>query len=277
MRWIDTISEAAFVAMDLHARGYPGFCWRFINRYLEASADYDAVGLLRYYFIYRALVRAKVEALRVHHGSKADSDDSQAFEPALHYIDLADHWASRHRPGLIVMHGLSGSGKSTVATRLAETLGAIHLRSDVIRKQLFDLEPEASSGSGLDDGIYAADATALTYDRMEQITTTLLAAEYRVILDATFLLEAQRRRMLELAASCTRIVVVCDAPVDVLRSRIEERENDPSEANLQVLEQQLDRHEAISAQEAKLSTVVKVGADGIDSTQIDIIRNLLGS
>jgi len=59
LRWIDTISEAAFVAMDLQARGYPGYCWRFINHYLEISADYEGARLLRYYFIYRALVRAK--------------------------------------------------------------------------------------------------------------------------------------------------------------------------------------------------------------------------
>ncbi|MCP4765216.1 MAG: AAA family ATPase [Gammaproteobacteria bacterium] len=277
LRWIDTISEAAFVAMDLQARGYPAYCWRFINRYLEISADYEAVKLLRYYFIYRALVRAKVEALQVEHGQAASANVEVAFKPALDYIELADQWASRHRGALIVMHGLSGSGKSTVAAQLVEALGAIQIRSDVMRKQLFDIDRDASSGSGLDDGIYRSDATALTYRKLEQVAATIIAADYCVIVDATFLREAQRRQMLELesATPCARIVVVCDAPEAVLRKRIEERENDPSEANLQVLEQQIRQHEPISAEEEELASVVKIGANGIDSSQVDRIRALL--
>jgi len=195
LRWIDTISEAAFVAMDLHARGYPAYCWRFINRYLEISADYEAVKLLRYYFIYRALVRAKVEALQVEHRQAASANVEAAYKPALDYIELADRWANRHRAGLIVMHGLSGSGKSTVAAQLVEALGAIQIRSDVMRKQLFGIDLDASSGSGLDDGIYHGDATALTYRKLEQVAATIIAADYCVIVDATFLREAQRKQM----------------------------------------------------------------------------------
>jgi len=279
LRWIDTISEAAFVAMDLHARGYPGYCWRFINRYLEISADYEAVKLLRYYFIYRALVRAKVEALRVDHSLAVSANALDAFRPALEYLELADQWASRHRAGMIVMHGLSGSGKSTVAAQLVEALGAIQIRSDVIRKQLFHVAADASSGSDLDAGIYRSDATTLTYRKLEEIAATIVAADYCVIVDATFLKEAQRRQMLELesAAPFARIIVDCDAPEAVLRKRISDRENDPSEANLQVLEQQIRNHEPISAAEARLATIVKVGANGIDSNQIDRIRALLAS
>jgi predicted kinase len=279
LRWIDTINEAAFVAMDLHARGYPAYCWRFISRYLEISADYGAVKLLRYYFVYRALVRAKVEALRVGQSRAASANALAAFKPALDYIELADQWANRHRAGLIVMHGLSGSGKSTVATQLVEALGAIHIRSDVVRKQLFDIAIGASSGSDLDAGIYRSDATALTYRKLAKIATTIIAADYYVIVDATFLTQAQRRQILEVeaAAPYARIIVVCDAPEAVLRKRIEERENDPSEANLQVLEQQISNHEPISTTEAKLASVIKVGADGIDSSHIENIRALLRS
>jgi len=277
LRWIDTISEAAFVAMDLHARGYPAYCWRFISRYLEISADYGAVKLLRYYFIYRALVRAKVEALRVGHSQGTSANALAAFKPALDYIELAAQWADRHRAGMIVMHGLSGSGKSTVAAQLVEALGAIQIRSDVVRKQLFDIAANASSGSDLDAGIYHSDASALTYRKLEEIATTIIAADYCVIVDATFLKEAQRRQMLELesAAPHARIIVDCDAPEAVLRKRIEERENDPSEANLQVLEQQISNREPVSTAEAKLASIVRVGADGIDSDQVDNIRALL--
>jgi predicted kinase len=277
LRWIDTISEAAFVAMDLHARGYPAYCWRFITRYLEISADYEAVKLLRYYFIYRALVRAKVEALQVDPARLDSSNAPAAFKAAFEYLELADQWASRHRAGMIVMHGLSGSGKSTVAAQLVEALGAIQIRSDVIRKQLFDIAADASSGSDLDAGIYRSDASAMTYRKLEEIAATIISAGYCVIVDATFLKGSQRRQMLEMegAAPYVRIIIDCDAPEAVLRKRISERENDPSEANLQVLEQQIRNREPISAEEAKLATVVKVCADGIDSSQIDSMRALL--
>ncbi len=127
LRWIDTMSEVAFVAMDLQARGYPEYCWRFINHYLETSADYAAVKLLRYYFIYRALVRAKVEALRVEQQDRDSKTFPSRLKPAFDYIELARLWADSHGAGMIAMHGLSGSGKSTLAAQLVEALGAIQI------------------------------------------------------------------------------------------------------------------------------------------------------
>ena len=150
LRWIDTISETAFVAMDLQARGYTEYSWRFLNLYLQRSGDYDAVALLRYYFIYRALVRAKVEALRAVQEHAAAPTQ---FEAAFDYIELANHWAHRHRAGLILMHGLSGSGKSTVAAQLVEKLGAIQLRSDIERKRIYGYDAMESSESELDQDL----------------------------------------------------------------------------------------------------------------------------
>lgn len=277
LRWIDTISEAAFVAMDLQARGYPGYCWRFINHYLEISADYIGVRLLRYYFIYRALVRAKVEALRI------DQQDSDAktyqarLKPAIDYIELANSWANSHRAGMIVMHGLSGSGKSTIAAQLTEALGAIQIRSDVIRKQLFDLVPAAQTDSALDQGIYTADATEATYRSMQQIAQTIIDAEFTVILDATFLQQSRRRQMLETQTGTAyqRIIINCEAPAAELRRRIIERAGDPSEANLEVLEQQLLNRQAIDAGDATLAEVINIDGDGISAQQIQHIRILL--
>ena len=274
LRWIDTISEAAFVAMDLQARGYPGYGWRFINRYLEGSADYDGIRLLRYYIVYRALVRAKVEALQV---ATSQTRSAAAFSSAFSYLDLADSWAARRRAGIIIMHGLSGSGKSTVAAQLVEALGAIRLRSDVIRKQLFDLRPDTDSGSATDQGIYSADSTEKTYQRLEQLTAMITAAHFCVIVDATFLQVARRRHFLQLQTGldCARIIVNCEAPEETLRNRISERKNDPSEANLEVLEQQIRSRQAISAEEQKMTDIVNVGADGLGGEQIDQIRQLL--
>ena len=274
LRWIDTISEAAFVAMDLQASGYPGLCWRFLSRYLENSADYDAVDLLRYYVIYRALVRAKVEALRAGPTTTVGKTD---FSAAFAYLDLAQQWASAQNAGMILMHGLSGSGKSTVATQLVEALGAIQLRSDVIRKQLFELAADADSDSAVNQGIYSEDATTLTYRRLRQIAQKITTAGFCVIVDASFLLQAQRRILLELASTsgCPCVVVECDAPLDELRKRISERRNDPSEADLQVLEQQIQKHQPARATEDGISGIVTLDAGGPGEGDIDRIRAML--
>ena len=278
LRWIDTISEVAFVAMDLHARGYSGYCWRFLNRYFESSGDYAGLALLRYYFVYRALVRAKVEALRVGQENLGDSYPEH-IAPAIDYIDLASGWASSHRAGLIIMHGLSGSGKSTVAVQLVEALGAIQVRSDVERKRLFELAARDDSGSALGQGIYTAAATTATYNRLGEIAAMAMDADFTVIVDATLLQESQRLPLLELESvhPCNRIIIDCEAPAEELRRRIIERENDPSEANLEVLEQQLMTRQPISQRERDIATVVSVGSSGLDSAKIDEIRDLLTS
>jgi hypothetical protein len=277
LRWIDTISEVAFVAMDLQARGYAEYCWRFINHYLAISADYAAIRLLRYYFIYRALVRAKVEALRI---QQQDSDGKTCpshLKPVLDYIELARLWADKHRAGMIIMHGLSGSGKSTIAAKLVEALGAIQVRSDVIRKHLFDLDATAQTDSALDQGIYSEDATELTYRRLQDIAQTIIDADFTVILDATFLRQSHRLQMLETQTgiACKRIIINCEAPVEELRKRIIAREDDPSEANLEVLEQQLLTSQPIDAEDKALARVVNIGIDTISPQQIQLIRELL--
>jgi aminoglycoside phosphotransferase family enzyme/predicted kinase len=279
LRWIDTISEVAFVAMDLNARGFPGYCWRFLNRYLENSADYAGIKLLRYYFIYRALVRAKVEALRVDQEA-CDTETYQAhIKPALDYIELAGRWSSSHRAGLIIMHGLSGSGKSTIAAHLVEKLGAIQIRSDVIRKGLFDLKANEQSGSTLSQGIYTNDATDLTYRRMKEIAAAIIDADFTVIVDATFLLESQRRALLELETDplCSKVIIHCEVPTAELRKRIVERENDPSEANLAVLEQQLRSQQPFSEAEKKLARIVTTNSSGISTVQVQQIRKILAN
>jgi len=279
LRWIDTVSEVAFVAMDLNARGYPDYAWRFLNKYLEVSGDYDAIRLLRYYFVYRALVRAKVEALRVEQEAFDNSSYQTHIQPAIDYIELAGSWSTSHRAGLIIMHGLSGSGKSTIAAQLVEALGAIQVRSDVIRKRLFDLDAQESSGSALAEGIYTGDATERTYNQMRDIATTIIDADFTVIVDATFLLESQRKILLEMEVgpSCKKIIIDCDVPKAELRKRIVERENDPSEANLEVLERQLLIQQPISETEASLARIVTVGSSGISDNKLREIKESLAN
>jgi predicted kinase len=162
---------------------------------------------------------------------------------------------------------------------LVEALGAIQIRSDVVRKQLFDLAATAQTDSALEQGIYTAEATDSTYRRMQQIAQTIIDANFTVILDATFLQQSRRRQMLETqtGTACKKIIINCEAPAAELRKRIIEREDDPSEANLEVLEQQLLSRQPIDADDAALAEIIDIGIDGINAEQIQHIRTLLTS
>jgi predicted kinase len=112
---------------------------------------------------------------------------------------------------------------------------------------------------------------------MQQIAQTIIDADFTVILDATFLQQSHRRQMLETQTStaCKRIIINCEAPDAELRQRIIEREDDPSEANLQVLEQQLLSRQLINTDDAALATVINIGSDGLSEEKIVQIRALL--
>ncbi len=277
LRWIDVVSEAAFVAMDLQARGFSGYCWRFLDRYFVASGDYAGIDLLRYYFVYRALVRAKVAALRAAAPGQAAASDCQSFDQARHYIELADAWTRAERPGMILMHGLSGSGKSTVAAQLVESLGAFRLRSDVERKRLHGLGAQDNSDSAIEGGIYGPEASEKTYRRLAEIADGILAAGHRVIVDAAFLHRDERRRLLDCAAArgvpCT--ILPCHAPRQELERRLENRRGDASEADVAVLRHQLHNHDPIDDTELGSARLIKLGATELSAHDIEQIETSL--
>jgi aminoglycoside phosphotransferase family enzyme/predicted kinase len=280
LRWIDTISEVAFVAMDLQARDYPGFAWQFINRYLQSSGDYAGIAILRYYFVYRALVRAKVEALGVTQETPGSNHDKQNYQGVVRYLDLAHYWSSNHRPAIIIMHGLSGSGKSTLAGHMVESLGAVQIRSDVERKRLFDLSPEDHSGSSIEQGIYTQDATKRTYDRMAELTKIVVLAGFTTIVDASFLKNSDRDQFKRLAQACYApyIVISCEAPEGVLRERIRHRsetQQDPSEADLTVLQHQLQSQEPLTSDEQTHINTLTCSHPALSSEQLRTLERMI--
>ncbi len=164
LRWIDVMSEIAFTTMDLADRGRPDLAHRFVNAYLESTGDYAGLAVFPFYLVYRAMVRAKIACLRL--GQLEPGDERTALVAEYRgYVDLATHYARAPHPAFVVTHGLSGSGKTTLTQGLLEWIGAIRIRTDVERKRLHGLDARARSGSGLDEGLYAADATERTYRR----------------------------------------------------------------------------------------------------------------
>jgi len=254
LRWIDVMNEAAFLFMDLADRGLPAAAWRFLNGYLERTGDYAGLRVLRFYVVYRAIVRAKVACIR---GAQPGLDEAARVAIAREYgeyLGLAERFARTGEPAIVLMHGLSGSGKSTIAQAMAARIGAVRVRSDVERKRLHGLEPGVRTGSGQDAGIYSGAASRATYDRLEAVAGDVIASGFPVIIDAAFLRLEDRARFRGLAESLgvPFWIVDCAAPEVVLRERILQREAqgaDPSEAGIGVLEMQIATQEPLDAEE----------------------------
>jgi hypothetical protein len=252
LRWIDIQSEIAFCYMDLVERGHADWAWLFINRWLEQTGDYAGLALLRFYAVYRAMVRVKVNVLRAE--QLAGAARVAALAAARSVLDLATALTQPRIARLDITHGLSGSGKTTATTRLMQTPGAIRLRSDVERKRLAGLDALAKSGSGVGRALYGEDATRRTYRHLAALASGLLDAGWPVVVDATFTLRWQRDLLRETARSRRISFRILDfaAPLATLEARIVGRARagrDASEADLAVLTHQVSSEEPLGDDE----------------------------
>jgi uncharacterized protein len=246
-RWIDVADEVAFLASDLCARERPLHAHALLSGYLAESGDYHACRVLRLYEAHRALVRAKVAAL-----SAADSGGLELEALRQEHgklVALASRRLERLAPVLLLMCGLSGSGKTWLARQLADRLLAVHVRSDLERKRRAGLDALARSRSGVAAGLYSSRMSALVYDDLARMAEDILAGGFTAIIDATFLRREQRVRFAEVGGrlGATVRLIYCDAPVHILRARIVARGSnrmDPSEADESVLDWQLSHFES---------------------------------
>lgn len=276
LRWIDTLSDTAFLVMDLQARGRSDYAWRLLDAYLQHSGDYAALPLLPWYLSYRAMVRAKVAAIRATQAGIDAAPRQQAEHDVAAYLTLADSYAAPRRPYLIITRGLSGSGKTRHSQVVLEQRGLIRLRSDVERKRLFGLAATERSGSAVDGGIYSASAGEQTYAHLAATARDILQAGLPVLIDATFLRRAQRDAFRALAHDLDLpfLIVECHASTDELRRRILHRSaqgRDASEAGLAVLERQLASQEPLAEDERMLC--IRVDTEQADA-DTDMLRQL---
>lgn len=261
LRWIDVMSETAFTAMDLQARGRADYAARFLNRYLELTGDYGGVAVLRFYLVYRAMVRAKVRCIRAGQQGLESASRLQASEQYRGYVRLAEKYITAQTPFLLITHGLSGSGKTTLTQAALETIGAIRVRSDIERKRLFQLEPDARTKAGIAEGIYADDAGDRTYTRLAELASEILRAGWPAIVDAAFLEQRRRDRFRELADRLGVPFLILDfqAGEAALKARVRARSEagkDASEADLAVLEHQLANYRPLSSSETEFTLTI---------------------
>jgi len=267
LRWIDVMSEAAFLVMDLTDRRRPDLAFRFLNAYLELTADYGGLGILRFYLVYRAIVRAKVHCIRASQPGVLSAERTRLLAAGRDYLGLAQHFTRGARAAIVITHGLSGSGKTVISQSVAPDLGAIRIRSDVERKRLCGIDLLARSGSNVETGIYTQELTRATYERLARMVT---GAGYPAIVDGAFLRRWQRDLFRGLAGELGvpfAILDVC-APEPVLRTRLTQRASsagDASEADQAVLTHQISTHEPIADDEAREAVRVDSGLSGSDA------------
>jgi aminoglycoside phosphotransferase family enzyme/predicted kinase len=219
----DAASEAAFLAMDLDARGRADLGYFFTEAYQRRTGDRDLFSLLPFYRCYRAFVRGKVLSFRLNEAEFGEEDRAAAATRARAFFDLARRYASRLRaPTVIAVGGLSGTGKTALARAVAGELGLRVVSADAVRQSLFG---EAKRPAGYGEGAYTAEASRLTYQAMIERGRELLVGGHGVVLDATFLRREDRamaERMATNAGAGWRLIE-CRLEPEAVQKRIEER------------------------------------------------------
>ena len=280
LRWIDVVSDVAFLFMDLAAHRRHDLAHAFLSRYLEETGDYQGLRLLPLYAVYRALVRAKIDAIAARAVSPESAQALRAREAQR--VRVAAALMDQRQPALLITHGLTASGKSWLGERLVATIDAVRIRADLERKRLAGMGPLETSHSGVGEKLYAAGVTDRVYERLRDCAESGLAAGFNVIVDASFLRAAQRERFRGLAAErhVPFLILSCQADAATLRARLETRAHagrDPSEATRAVLEHQLASQEPLSATEREQALVIDTNwVTGADAG-VEAVRSRLRS
>jgi predicted kinase len=264
--------------MDLEDRGLKSLARRFVSQYLEYTGDYAGLQVLNFYKAYRAMVRAKVALFSMPQGAEGLAR-ANGLRQYRRYADLAESYSAIPSRFLAVTSGVSAVGKSHVALRTVEALGAIRLRSDVERKRLFGEQP-AAAGNDLQSGIYNADASVATYAHLHELADSILAAGFPVTIDATYLKREQRSAAAQVAETrgVPFLILECNAPEAVIAGWLQQRQSentDPSDATLEVVQAQLASREPLSAEETLLSKRVETNESGSLDKLVRQIRDRL--
>lgn len=270
LRWIDVMSEVAFLVMDAIRHKRPDLAYGFLNRYLEITGDYEGIKVLRFYMVYRALVRAKVAGLRLNQLPGEHGDWKDGFNEWEGYVRLAIQLSQSSLVCVMLMHGVSGTGKTTISTHLLRALGAVRIRSDVERRRLV----EAGSGERQVEDAYTPAITGTVYTRLCRLAEIIVSAGYPVIIDATFLRRGRRRPFIRLAQEHSIPIRILEitAPEAIRMERIERRlraGSDASEATVPVMRTQMEQDESFDEEERALVI-------SIDSTDDQSVEAAVG-
>lgn len=269
LRWIDVIADLSFLVMDLITHNRRDLAFALLSRYLEIAGDYHGVRLLPFCAVYRALVRAKVDALTA---EQVPSRASEFRERLQRRVRAAMDWMKPSEPVLVLMHGASGSGKSWMSARLVAELHAVRIRSDLERKRLAGIAASESAAAPAGQGIYSPGFSHRTYGRLLDCAEHCLSAGLNVIVDAAFLDARDRGLFRQLAhrSGVPYFIVSCQADPSTLAARVLKRHaqrRDASDADLSVLDTQL-------REKAPFETIEQDCVVAVDTEETDAVRRV---
>jgi aminoglycoside phosphotransferase family enzyme/predicted kinase len=232
-RYIDTAADIAFLLMDLDFHDKSAFSADFLDEYTVVTGDLDFMRLLDFYKIYRAVVRGKVESLKLFDVDIPEAAKNSARDKAVRYFRLARGYVIRQwwPPAIIITCGMMGSGKSAIASALGLELGMAIASSDAVRKELAGIPRDRHCLDEYDKGIYTATFTEATYRELQKRAEEALQSGRSIIVDATFRRKEERTRFANLAArhNAPFHIVHTVCPERVVKHRLDERSRKPGE------------------------------------------------
>lgn len=228
-RFQDVASDLAFLIMDLEFLGFPHVALDLVRLYVRRAKDRDLIVLIDFYKCYRAMVRLKVTCFQISEMDGGHPEKRQLIESTGRYMNLAYHYAVKMaRPVIWAVCGMIASGKSTVAAELADIFAIKQVRSDIVRKSMFDIPAGETAEGGYQQGLYSPEVSRLAYGKMLGEAQAETGNGYSVILDATYSSGRFRRDVLAFAenAGAYVIFVECLCTEDTIKARLEQREGE---------------------------------------------------
>ncbi len=268
-RYADPVADMAFLAMDLAFQGRRDLAGLFAEAYFRASRDAEGRELLSFYAAYRAAVRGKVEGFEALSREVPDHERADALRTSrAHWLlALVELEEPGRRPCLVLVAGLPGTGKSTLARGLAAAAGFEVVASDTVRKELAGLTPTERAAAGFGEGLYTDQWNERTYAECLRRATQLLFEGRRVIVDASFREEARRREFLETARAwgVPCLLLLCTADPEVIRDRLLKRKGDVSDADWEVYRRAAERWEEMAPITMQESVEIPTGGGPNDA------------
>ena len=231
-RFCDVASDIGFLAMDLDVQNQPYLSSHLIDQYVKTSNDAGIFSVLNFYKSYRAYVRGKVIGFQLSDPTIETAKKQEISTTAKKYFDLSRYYTalfslnlSLHKPFLFLVSGLSGTGKSTVALKIAVDYHASQINTDIVRKQLAGIDTYEKHHDMFNTGLYDPKNVDVTYEKVIENAAGLLKQKENVVLDATF----QKRKYRDMAQKISKdhnavcIMILCVCPDTVVKSRLEER------------------------------------------------------